>query len=426
MPRRHSALVLAATLAVAGQAIAQQDTTILREATGDRAAALAEMERQPFDAKLWSSLEGWTNGDALDAAATEGKVVLIATWASWNPASTRVLPMLQNLQTLHETDGLIVVGVHHQQGWEKGNEMIAQRRYVIRNAHDKGGKFREAIQADQDPDFYLIDRAGQLRYADIRTESVQDAVKQLIGEDVATAASLNERLAAKAAEADAALRKPRAIQSSLDLHSLPEVPFVAPTPDMYTWADWPKPKEDDNNSRNQNDGPSARPAPDSGWISGVKPSTAGRAVVYYSWRLDDTRSAEIARQMERLQTQLGRDAVIVGVCTGIHSEDRGSRNQDQVEPAVFVQRMERFRRSHGITHPMIADIGGNLFTSNSNSRGSNQDYVAMVVSSDSIVRWDGAVSDPAFRASLDRVVDIDPGVQARRAAEQAYIRARGG
>ena len=426
MPRRFPTLTLAALLALAGHAAAQQDVTILREATGDRATTLRGMELQPFDSTLWSMLDSWTNGDALDAAATEGKVVVIATWATWNQASTRVIPMLQSLKTKHEADGLLVVGVHHEQGWDKAEQTLTQRRADFLDAHDSAGKFRKAIHADQDPDFYIIDRAGQLRFADIRTESVPAAVKLLLAEDVSAAASLSDRLAAKAAEADAALRKPRAIQSGLDMRSLPEVPFLAPSPEAYARVKWPKPKEDDN-SRNRNDsGPRALPVPESGWISGVKPKTDGRAVVYYAWELDDPRSAEIARQMERLQTQLGRDVVIVGICTGIRSADRNSRNQDQIDPEVFVRRMQQFRASHGLTHPMIADPGGSQFSDSNRNRGSNQDYVANVVSSDAILRWDGGVADPAFRAALDRVIDIDPGVQTRRAAEQAYIRARGG
>lgn len=426
MPRRCPTLMLAATLAFAGQAVAQQNAEILREATGDRAATLVEMELQPFDPMLWSMLDSWTNGDPLDAAATEGKVVLIATWAAWNPASTRVIPMLQSLKTKHEDDGLLIVAVHHTQGWDKAGQTLTQRRADLLTAHDTTGEFRDALHADQDPDFYVIDRAGQLRFADIRTESVQEAVKQLLAEDVSEASSLSDRLATEAAKADAALRKPRAITSGLDTRSLPEVPFLPPPPQSYTLVDWPKPPEDDNNrNRNNNDGPRGMALPENGWISGAKPRTDGRAVVLYTWRLDDTRSAEIARQMERLQSQLGRDVVIAGVCVGVQSDERNSRDQPQIDPAVFVSRIEQFRAYHGLTHPMISDLGGNLTVGNDNRRNADEDYTGAVVSSDSIVRWEGAVSNPAFRAALDRVIDIDPGVQARRAAEQAYIRARG-
>ncbi len=431
MPRRHTPLILAVLLAAvllatASHAAAQQDATILREATGERAATLTEMEMQPFDTTVWSLLDNWTNGDALDAAATEGRVVLVMTWATWNTASTRVLPMVQKLKETYENDGLLIVGVHHQQGWDNAEQTLTQRRSDILTAHDTKGEFRDAIHADQDPDFYVIDRAGQLRFADIRTESVQKAVKMLLAEDVSAASSINARLAAQAAEADAALRKPRTIQGGLDMRSIPEVPFLPPSEALYARADWPKQPEDENNSSRNNDGPSAYPVPESGWISGVKPNTNGRAVVYYAWRLDDPRSAEIARRMERLQAQLGRDVVIAGVCTGVQSKDRSSRNDQQIEPEVFLRRIERFRNSHGLTHPMLADLGGNLFNNNNNNRGSDEDYVALVVSSDSISRWDGTVSNPAFRAALDRVIDVDPGVQARRAAEQAFIRARGG
>lgn len=428
MRRIDHGLALAASLSLTVPALAQQDADIAREAVGDRAAELVKMELEAFDGAAWSSLTDWTNGKPLDASATGGKVVLIATWASWNPAASRILPMLQSLHKAHAEDGLLVVGVHHPTGWDKAGPLLEQRGVDFLVAHDQSGKFRETIRADQDPDFYVIDRAGQLRYADIRTEAVQPALKKLLAEDVTAASTLRDRLAAEAREREEAFRRPQTIQSGVRLDTLPEVPFVAPPEITYQSAPWPKPREDDDNrsrGRNQDAGPSPRPLPQSGWIGDTPPNTAGRVVVYYGWMLDDPRSAEISHDMDRLQRQYGRDVVVVGVCMGVRSEDR-SRRGDQIDGATLLNRVENFRRSHGTAHPMLIDPGGGLFSDNGRSRSSDNAYPAAVVSSDNMTRWSGSAADPAFRAALDRVVDVDPGVRARRAAEQAYLRATGG
>ena len=419
--------VLATGLAAGGQAIAQ-DADILRETIGSRAAELSAMELKPFDQTLWSSLSSWTNGSPLDASATDGNVVLIATWASWNPAATRAISTMQNLHKKYADEGLIVVGVHHAQGWDKAAQAMDRRKADFLIALDAEGKFREAIKSDQDPDFYVIDRAGQLRFADIRTESVQAAVKLLLAEDVASAGSLVSRLEAAAAAREVEFRKPTHIQGRVNLASMPEVAFLPPSEVEYASATWPKPKKDDDNrGRNENQIPRPFGVPGSGWIDAAPPKTDGRVVVYYAWHLDDPRSVEIARQMDTLQRQLGRDAVIVGVLTGVRSKDNNNRrNNENVSAESLLPRLANFRRTHGVEHAMMIDVGGNTFNNSNRNRGKNDSFGAAVVSSDSMLRWEGAVADPAFRAALDRVIDVDPGVRARRAAEDAYIRARGG
>jgi len=420
------ALALGIFILASGQALGQ-DAVVLREAVGARASELGEMELTPFDTSLWATLESWTNGPALDPGATDGKVVLIATLASWNPASTRMIPTIQALKTKYEGQGLLVVGVHHPQGWDSAAEKLSQRKADFLIAHDASGKFREGIKADQDPDFYLIDRAGQLRFADIRNESLEGAVTLLLGEDTTAAGSLRDRLAEEARQREAEFGKPKTIQEQINLRALPEVPFTPPSAQAYELADWPKQKRDPNSGgRDEDRGPRARPLPASGWFGETPPKVEGRAVAYYAWELEDPRGTQIVREMDQLQRRFGRDAVIVGVLTGIRSQDRsGGRDNENINPQELATRLGRMCRNLGIEHPMLIDIGGQLF-SESGSRGNNQDYGAAVVSSDSVVRWEGSVGDHGFRAALDRVIAVDPGVQARRAAESAYIKARGG
>lgn len=425
MNRMRLAVALGALVTTCGLAAAQE-AQVLREAVGGRAAELSEMELRAFDSSLWSALTEWTNGSALDGGATDGKVVLIATWASWNPASTRMLGVMQSLHDKYGGEGLLVVGAHHPQGWEKAVETLERRKADFLIAHDASGKFREGLKADQDPDFYVIDRAGQLRYADVRNESLEDAVKSLLAEDAAAAGGIRARMEADALQRELEFAKPKQIQDQVSLRSLPEVPFAAPPEQFYDLADWPERKSGDESGRDEDRGPRGRPLPASGWLSAT-PNAAGRAVVYYSWELDDPRSAQLMREMESLQQRLGRDAVIVGAVTGIHQAgNTSSRSNENINVQDLINRVNRMRRTYGIDHPMLVDIGGQLFDAEGRSRGNSQDYVAVVVSSDSIVRWEGMASDHAFRAALDRVLAVDPGIQARRAAEAAYIKARGG
>lgn len=427
MSSRTWAIALGVIVAAAGQAWSQ-DATILREPVGTRAQELGQMELQPFDSSLWAALEGWTNGSALDAAATDGKVVLIGTWASWNPASTRMLGTMQSLNEKYGEQGLLVVGVHHAQGWDAASDTLAKRKADFLTAHDASGKFRDGLKADQDPDFYLIDRAGQLRFADVRNESVEDGVKLLLAEDSAAAGAILSRLEDEARQREVEFRKPKLIQETVALDSLPEVPFAEPFPEMYAMVDWPEPTSDDDRGRgrDEDDGPRPVGLPSSGWLSGVGPATKGRVVAYYSWTLDDAKSASLCRRMDVLQQQLGRDVVIVGVLTVPERNDR--RGEEAPDESTLMARAGRFRTLHDIQHPILVDPGASIMedVSERSSSRDRQLSTGMVVSSDGMLRWSGATADPAFRASIDLIIQIDPGVQARRTAETTFIRTKGG
>src|SRR4030095_5940001 len=54
---------------------------------------------------------------------------------------------------------------------------------------DAQNEFRKALLSTQDPDFYIVDRAGNLRYADVETASVEGAVNFLVDETADTAAA---------------------------------------------------------------------------------------------------------------------------------------------------------------------------------------------------------------------------------------------
>ena len=48
-----------------------------------------------------------------------------------------------------------------------------------------------------------------------------------------------------------------------------------------------------------------------------------------------------------------------------------------------------------------------------------------IISTDGMVRWYGQTEGPAFEAMLDRILKVDPAVQARRKVEAEYIRKHG-
>lgn len=423
-PVRGASLVLAAwCLSAAGPALAQP---AVREGAGERRTALDRMELKPFPAELWGKLEGWTNGEALSPARTSGNVVLIYTWSSWYPVSMQPLPLVQSLHARYADKGLIVVGVHHKDEWAGAAEAAARRGATFLLAHDAGNALREALRVDQDPDFYLIDRAGRLRLADVATGSVEPAVRALVEETVEQAADLPAILERRRQEQEELAARTGDIRTGIDLRELPEVPFEAPKEEDYAAAAWPRLTDREREmlglDRNSS-GPPQIPrvtVPEEGWFP-RKPPTAGRAMVIYPWATDIRASYDpMMDRMDRLQKERGRDLVVLGVM--VQSLDPNRRNeQTQETPEEFVKRFTDFLKIRRMEHFQTADPTGATLSVINQGREVPVPLV-LVVSSDGTLRWAGHPDAPAFRAAIDQILRNDPGVRARRQAEAEYIK----
>ncbi|MCA9297801.1 MAG: hypothetical protein KDA28_01975, partial [Phycisphaerales bacterium] len=387
-----------------------------------------------FPAEAWAALTDWS-GEALSPTLVRDKVVVFVTWKSWYASSVRVLPGVQRLASKHPDD-VVVIGVHDPKGYEGASKIVEREGLSFPMALDAEGRFRSLVKSDQDPDLYIVDRAGQLRYADIDTGSLDRAVEKLIAETTDAASGVNARLAEDAAQRDLEFRRTVDINQDVALMDLPVVPFEAPGPEAYQNVRWPSPPRDDRNRRNNEEqAPRALgvPAEDSpAWASGKAPLMDGRARVVYFWNPFITETyRKVMPAMDLLQRQHGRDVAVVGVLTPEESSnDRNvsdAERQRRSDPVRLQQMAREFKRNQKLQHAIFFDPTGSLYSviseNNGRQRGSVPVLVA-VVSSDGVARWWGSPFDDGFKASLDRVLRVDPGVQARRAAEEAYIRNR--
>lgn len=415
---------------------------LAREGTGQRREQLNQMELKPFDQSLWSQLSDWTNGSALNQDNTYGKVVLVYTWTSYLPNTLRPIAAVNRLLEQFGDKGLVVVGVHPDTGWSDAAKVLDQRRAKFVAAHDATNAFREGIKVDQDPDFYLIDRAGQLRFADLDTGAVTAAVELLISETTEEAKDLVDRLKRDQAAADRDFAKTYDIRQDFALSDIPELPFAEPSPEMYAQVQWPKVKEEDENSRsryNQPPEPSRMPTYEDSMYYPSKPIFKGRVVVAYFFNPNIPQSYQkFIAEANNLQKAHGRDVVVLGVMTPRNNPNSRSRSNDepQIEPVKWAGEFIEFARTRDPKHWLVSDMGGMLAQAlNSNQRGSNSEssvlsvqnapYVA-VISSDGLIRWHGNYYSSWFRYMLDETLRVDPAVQARRKVEEDYRRTRGG
>lgn len=420
--RTSLTIALLSALAFAAPAMAQP----IRDGSGEQRVALNKMELKPFPHDVWSKLSDWQNGE-LAEGLTKDKVVLVLAYNDFSPAPKKAMALAKKLAAAHGSQGLIVVAAHSERGWADAEKPKVEDG-SLRLAHDAKGEFRKALMAQSDPDWYLIDRAGQMRFAGVATESVEEATKQLLAEDAAKAGGTQAALDAAAAAKDAAERKARAARESVDLTKFPELPFTRPDETEYSKANWPKlPRDTSKQQEIAYVEPRDVALPDTGWFPS-KPSMAGKLVVLYFWHPDVPASKDLDGAIDIFARQNLRDVIIVGVVTDLDGMTFNRVNvklrKDQKDVEKLSERMAGFVKSREFDQYLLVDNGRGIWDSVFGAAQQEEVIVLAILSSDGKSRWWGDRPVVNFESALTRMLQVDPGVQARRKAEDAWLNAQ--
>lgn len=406
---------------------------VVRNSTGQRRVDLDKMELTRFPAEAWTKLTAWANGDALTSASMDGKPVLIMTWASWHPSSLKTIPIAQNMATKFGTQGLIVVGVHQAQGWDGAAEAAKSKGLTFPVAHDSAGDFRKALKVSSDPDFYLIDRAGHLRYAAIASSSVEEAVTELVGETREKAADVPKIRREREASQLAQSRATSDINKTIDLSTLPPIPpgYLPPSSSEYKNVPWPKVDTELGKAWGLIEEPSNKFKENklaftpTGFFP-KRPETQGRAIVVYIWHPDVNETySKVMPQMDQLQQMYQRDLAVIGAAVPMTSirPNQNQQGQEGETPEKMRAKYMNFVSSRNFNHVLAGDFGGTALGSLTGG-GTGTAFPlpgAMVVSSDGVIRWVGWTNTSDFKYAIETIVAVDPAVQARRKADRAFI-----
>ena len=92
------------------------------------------------------------------------------------------MPHLLDLAAKHKDQGLVVLGVHTTNGGDGMASFVAEQKITYPVAIDVDDKTTSAFAVDSYPDYYLIDRAGKLRVADLQNAAVDAAIATLLAE----------------------------------------------------------------------------------------------------------------------------------------------------------------------------------------------------------------------------------------------------
>lgn len=131
------------------------------------------------------SVTNWqnTDGKELTLAELKGKVVVIDFWGVWCGPCRAAMPHLKQLYEKYNDKGLVVIGIHTKGQGEKMADYVKEADLTWPIALDAEGKTVKAFAVDSYPDYYLIDRKGNLRVADLANKDLDRAVEVLLKEE---------------------------------------------------------------------------------------------------------------------------------------------------------------------------------------------------------------------------------------------------
>lgn len=416
-------------------AAAPDEPSLKYRGAGSTRAALDAMQLKPFDQSLWANLSSWTGKEPKSEDMT-GKVVLVVTWANWYKVSHGAMKAAQSLAEQYGEKGLVVVGVHNPVKPDGAAEKAKELGITFPIAEDKAGKFRAGLKADQDPNVYFIDRAGNMRYAQVDTSSMSDAAAHLVAETADEAADYPKGLERKRQAIDAAKWRTRDVGGIRPGAEAPTVSFPEPDEEAYNKTHWPymvgKVETDPILEKIKNDPPKIGNWPEEDWVPQA-PKKAGKIIVVYFVDPKEVEMLDVIPSMNRLYDKYHRDAIVVcslfkmgsGGLGNAGNNNSGNEGEDKVKTRNrdLIPTLVRTRSPNHYINPSV--LKAENFDTNSGNlnflwSGKREDFgIAVLMSTDMKIRWFGNSHDGLLPVALDKLIAADPGVQARRKAEAA-------
>ena len=129
--------------------------------------------------------ESWINTEAEEGLSEDGlagKVVLISFGATWAAPWLESIGELNELYAEFAEQGLVVIGVCATlEGFALPN-VAEQYELAFPACVDADNRTNRAFGPNGYPDYYLLDRSGALRIADLKHDHLRDAIEALLAE----------------------------------------------------------------------------------------------------------------------------------------------------------------------------------------------------------------------------------------------------
>ncbi|MBN2070829.1 MAG: redoxin domain-containing protein [Candidatus Krumholzibacteriota bacterium] len=125
------------------------------------------------------------DGKKLDLQQYRGKVVLIDFWASWCAPCRAEMPTVKKVYSENKGKGFDIIGISMDDSREKFDSYVKEQQIEWRQVFDgKGWQAELGLKyaVGSIPSTFLVDRAGVIRYKNLRGNELGEAVAELLAE----------------------------------------------------------------------------------------------------------------------------------------------------------------------------------------------------------------------------------------------------
>ncbi|USN97964.1 MAG: redoxin domain-containing protein [Phycisphaeraceae bacterium] len=393
-------LLLLAALMV-NPAVAGDDFRHLGE--GSRLASLAELETKPFAPDLLGKIDGWTD-EPITPERLKDRVLVLLAWDNDEARSVRLLPKFARYAR-EAGDDVLILALHADQGWDGARERVDSGRIRCPVAHDAGGEVFKALDVDEDPNIYLVDRAANIRVADIDPRDLDKAIAQLKRETPDEArADLPSRI-----EHLAEVRRLTPPATAGGDRGGPSKPGGAKDADIrvpaeaYARAPWPARNTGQLYATDLQGQRLPVPLGNEEWLT-PKPEAPleQHVLVLDFWATWCGPCRRASPMLDAIQKKHKGEVLVLAISGQAHG------SQYPEDPATI----RAFMQQHPVSYSYLSDMKQTLYN-RFDIKGIPH---TVVVSTDGVIRWQGIPLVPGFEEAVEQVIAADPLLAARRAA----------
>jgi thiol-disulfide isomerase/thioredoxin len=128
------------------------------------------------------AVQNWINSKPLTLAELKGKIVVLDFWATWCGPCIKSIPHTNELLKKYADKGVVIIGVCAKNGAEKMADTVKKHAIEYPVAADTTEATVKAYKVNSFPDYYIIDRKGNLRWADFANRDLETAIEILLAE----------------------------------------------------------------------------------------------------------------------------------------------------------------------------------------------------------------------------------------------------
>ena len=177
MRRKLPSLVVAFAILCISSALASAADAPALE--GEKRSELDALQGKPAPPLV---VQNWINSKPQTLGELKGKIVVLDFWATWCGPCIKSIPHTNELLKKYADKGVVIIGVCAKRGAEKMAETVKKHTIEYPVAADTTGATVEAYKVNSYPDYYIIDRKGNLRWADFANRDLEKAIQILLEE----------------------------------------------------------------------------------------------------------------------------------------------------------------------------------------------------------------------------------------------------